>query len=118
MSTNYKKFGFTDITSLKASELYLQNYNIYICYYYRSLATGLLEESEMILLSKEFIKQNLNNDKTKFLKSLELAYTLNMLGCSVLDFFYYTDNRKVIPNKYLEFLPLESANINQGVFDF
>ena len=118
-----RKFGFYWLTDLSAYQSYIKGQNTFILFYYFDRNQRKLIETEMFLLDKEELKNNkivknyvldsnfkkvkLNTPKVEFLTSKQCfenavdKIKIKIFPHTILDYFYYTDKRTVIPKEFL-----------------
>ncbi|MFY9090305.1 hypothetical protein [Arcobacter aquimarinus] len=123
-----KRFGFTWITDLTALEKYIKNINVYVIYYSYDVYDSKLIESPLYLLNKNLLNEMKTIYSTEFVKpkkikkftpkeafkiannELKIKY---IFPNTIFNYYYYTDNRTVIPKEFLQVPKLKNSNQKQ-----
>ncbi len=83
------RFGFTAVL-FKEEQLYKQNFNLYVSFFYSTLGTKQLKETDLFIL-----------DKSKSYESnLDCLKIRHVFPNYLLSIYVYTDNKKKIPLEY------------------
>lgn len=103
-----KRFGYQWLTDLSAFQKFSRGINIYINFYYHDLYTKQLLESPLFLLNKDELKNNKLTRRQQFDNALNHIKIQEIFPNTIMDYFYYTDNRTVIPKEFIKSEILES----------
>ena len=109
-----KRFGYDWLTRSSANHKYKEKINIYVVIYYVDINTKELKESPFTLLSKEYL-ETVNFGNRAFTDSLNQFLMRDIFPHTIMNTFYYTDNRTVIPK---QFQKQELITDNQLTFNF
>lgn len=101
-NVDMKRFGYNWLTDLSAYQNYSKNINIYVTYYYSDIDTKKLIESPLFILNKNHLNDNYLTRKQQFNNALNEIKMQNIFPHTILEYFYYTDNRTVIPKEFLK----------------
>lgn len=118
---NVKRFGYKEIYFFQAKEKFKENKNIFVSFYYHDFEKCKLVETPLYLLNKnpdlssscttkafdKFIKETGNEFGTKaIIKNSPFDVSYNQILMkhvfphSIMETFYFTDNRTKIPKEY------------------
>lgn len=112
-----KRFGYNWLTDFNAVQKFSLGLNVYVCYYYHCMHKKTLIESPLYILDKSLLDEMQIVKSDKFEKpKKERKYTndeafkhaimklkmRHIFPNTIMDYFYYTDNRKEIPKEFQE----------------
>ena len=118
MSHNQKRFGYQWLIEFNAKKLFKQNINVYVNFYFHNVHTHELVETPLFILSKQDL-DNPKLDKNEVYKNaLSEIKMKNVFPNSIMETFFYTDNRTVIPKEFLTFEEIQDLEVNQLSFNF
>ncbi len=120
---NIKKFGYTSLYLFQAKEKFNQDINVFVSFYYHDFAKCSLVETPIYIFSKKgltpisefsdsykkFVKEIGNEfsekdiiKNTPFETSLNRILMKHIFPHSIMETFYFTDNKTKIPEEFLE----------------
>ena len=97
-----KRFGYQWLTDFSAFQKFSRGINVYINFYYHDLNTNKLKETPLFLLDKDELKNNKLTRKQQFENALNHIKIQKVFPNTIMDYFYYTDNRTVIPKEFIK----------------
>ncbi|MGM0518187.1 MAG: hypothetical protein ACQERD_00930 [Campylobacterota bacterium] len=92
-----ERFGFNWQTKFNANKKYKQGINIYIVVHYMDLNKN-LKTTKMYILEKKYLQ--ISDLKNCFKDAVNEVLMKYVFPGTILDTFYYTDERTVIPKEF------------------
>lgn len=98
-----KLHGYQWLSSFNIHDKFRKGLNVYVKFYYMTSHKKDLKESKLFIIDKSLLTTNMSmSEKDKILKdSYNKILMKEIFPHTIMDTFYYTDNRTKIPKEFI-----------------